>query len=175
MRLASFQMVFRVEKEDAVTLRNGKFLLFIAAVLVLAGGVLFLNRSSGSVAESDTRIAEDLIHQYFKAIQNSDVDQVVSLVIDTRFKDPKEKREVYDNASLEDPLYSYRVISVVKSSEDGPYEKSYDVKAAISNKKNGEIEITLPVVKVNGDWKVLIQHNDIPAKNSTFSDARHKN
>ncbi|WP_372011311.1 hypothetical protein NBRC13296_12085 [Paenibacillus chitinolyticus] len=164
MELASFHMVFMLEKEVTVTLRKGKVFIFLAAVLVLAGGVLFLNRSFGSIADSDSKKAEDLIHRYFKAIQSNDVDQVISLVIDSRYKDPKEQREVYESASIEDILYSYRIISVVTSLDDGSYEKSYDVNVAISNKKNGEIEIALPVVKVNRDWKVLIKHLDLPAK-----------
>lgn len=142
------------------SMKNLTILILLVALCATAS-FFFFNAISSNAKEPDESEIHKLFGTYFRAIKSGDVDTAIQLVIDTRWNDLKSQREGYQAAAKEDVIYSAKVVSL-SPQNDVKYGTIYNARLNVKNKTNGEFEIILPVVKVNGNWKILIQPVDLP-------------
>ncbi|NMO97428.1 hypothetical protein [Paenibacillus lemnae] len=147
--------------------------LFIIAVVIVASSFFYFNTTS-QASPPDEKEVKEIFEKYFDAIEKGDVDTAIGLVIDTRYQDIGSQRAGYQTAVKEDVIYSIEIDSIDQGDSSfmsnavnkrlaEEYEDRYFVDLAVENKTNGEFKITMPIVKNQGEWKILILPTEIPA------------
>ena len=120
-------------------------------LLVVAGvtaGVLYTSATASQTVEQESRQA---VTQYVEASKSGNVDELMKWTNDTRFKSDAEKRETYELIVKNDPFIRAEIvnISVVDSTHA-------NVTLRGTTKGTGTHDVTLPVVKDKGQWKVQV-------------------
>ncbi|MGK5509858.1 Rv0361 family membrane protein [Brevibacillus formosus] len=131
--------------------KGQKIALCLSLGAVLSTGGFMASKSFAS-ASQEKEITET-VHKYLDAVENRNVAVMAELTKDLRFENDKEKKKVYKS-------FAKHVTDVDQDSVS--VEIVDDEKANVSFKysnKHASEEITLPVVKENGEWKILVENN----------------
>lgn len=122
--------------------------LTIAFGLLVAGGTFV----SSTVASQDVeQEVQQAVTGYINAVKTGNVDEAVKYVHDTRFPNVEATKAQYKNLFKESPMSHAEIVSIVEVDDT---HAQVTIKA--KTKLSGTQEVTLPVVKEDGQWKVLI-------------------
>lgn len=124
-----------------------------AAVLALAvvAGTVYATSGSTGATQSPEQIVNQVLNQYMDAIKKGDVDRLMQITDDKRYKTDDEKRMVYTALTKEE----HPKIEVVSVKEETQEKVSATIR--IKTKTSGTHELVYPVVKEGDTWKLVIE------------------
>jgi len=131
-------------------MRYVKVLSSVTAVGLLVGAV-FLATPTNAKQPTELEVKE-AVENYFAAVKSGNVDAVMGLTVDKRYKSDLEKQRVYTNLLNEDHQADGKVLDVQMI--DASHAK---VAVRAKTKIAGEHDIVLPVVKESASWKIVIE------------------
>ncbi|NQF17813.1 DUF4878 domain-containing protein [Brevibacillus sp. HB1.3] len=123
------------------------FLLLGAAVVT--GGIWTSNTYASVNEEKEVK---ETVQIYLEALENGDASTMAKYTIDERFDNDEKKLKVYESAATEKMDIDMDSVSV---------EKIEDEKMSVTfhyTNRHASEDITLPVVKENDQWKVVIEN-----------------
>ncbi|NQF13487.1 hypothetical protein HPY31_06065 [Brevibacillus sp. HB1.3] len=123
-------------------------ILLLGAVVVIGG--IWTSNTYASVNEE--KEVKEMVQIYLKALENGDTPTMVEYTIDERFDNDKDKQKVYESFGTQKMDIDMDSVSVEKIEDE-----KMSVTFHYSNEHVSE-DITLPVVKENDQWKVVIEN-----------------
>nr|WP_087455702.1 DUF4878 domain-containing protein [Tumebacillus avium] len=122
----------------------------ITLSLVLFAVMVFITSSFVS-AESEEKEAREAVELYISAVTQGDVQQIVKLSKDERETDEGQRKEWLERYVRDHPVKKFEISSFNYVDEDSST-------VTLSGQFGEFIETaTLPLIKENGQWKVLIR------------------
>jgi len=121
----------------------------LTVVALLAGG--FFLATPSDAKQSALQEAKQAVEKYIEAIKNGNVDEMLKTTVDKRFNDDSSKRRAYETLAKEKDQKA-EILSV-----DRVDDTRMQLSLRVYTKAAGTQEITLPVVKENNEWKVVIE------------------
>jgi hypothetical protein len=123
--------------------------------LVVGGLLTTILLASTSAAKTSEEEAHEVVTQYLDAVKSRNVDEMIKHVKDTRFP-VEELRKRYLEIHQENPVHTVELVELSKVSETHLLAK-----IRFTSNISGDQVIELPVVKENGEWKVVIGQVDV--------------
>ncbi|WJQ81318.1 hypothetical protein [Brevibacillus brevis] len=123
-------------------------ILLLGAVAVTGG--IWTSNTYALVNEENE--GKEMVKIYLEALENGDTPTMVEYTIDERFDNDKDKQKVYESFGTQKMDIDMDSVSV---------EKIEDEKMSVTFHYSNELvseDITLPVVKENDQWKVVIEN-----------------
>ncbi|HJB22726.1 MAG TPA: hypothetical protein H9946_01115 [Candidatus Jeotgalibaca pullicola] len=118
-----------------------KILIGLLLLLLLVG-------CSTKAALTSEMEVEELLQNYLKALEDSDVTTLVDLSDDLRFPDKKEQLEEY--SGIDSKVSKTQIIEI---SNISPTE--FEAKVSIVD-DNGKHELKFPIKELENKWKVIV-------------------
>ncbi|ARU60312.1 hypothetical protein CBW65_03965 [Tumebacillus avium] len=135
---------------------NKKILILsCAAVLVVAGAFTFGNIQSQASATTEQE-AQQVATDYLDALVAKDVEKVVKYVQDVRFKTDAEELAGYQDIVTNNPVYSYKILSVETKS---PTQASVTIE--YTSEHRGTDQTTFNVFKKGKEWQVTLENIEL--------------
>jgi Putative lumazine-binding len=118
------------------------------ASAVIAVGVFASTSNASSEAEKEARF---VINKYMDAVKNGDVEGIAKYAKDTRFANMEEAKKEYKDLVKQNPVKKAEILNVKQVDEN-------NMVATVRFTQNHveDAEIQLPMVKENGDWKIVV-------------------
>lgn len=129
--------------------------LTLAATVVLSGGIFAATSGASSEAEKEAKFA---ITQYMNAVKKGDVETMAKYAKDTRYANIDEAKKDYKEIVKQNPVTKADILDVKKIDENNML-----VKILLSQNHVENAEVELPMVKENGDWKIVITGQNVDA------------
>src|SRR3569833_1204849 len=128
-----------------------------ASVLALAVvvGTIYATSASTSASQTAEQSAKDVVKQYVDAIKKGDVDTLMKITDDERYKTDAEKRMVY-TALTKEELPKIDLISVKEEASD-----KVSATIRMKTKTAGTHELVFPVGKEGDTWKLVIEKREV--------------
>ncbi|MDU7472318.1 MAG: DUF4878 domain-containing protein [Paenibacillus macerans] len=104
---------------------------------------------------------EQVVTSYIKAIEDKNVDAVINLVKDTRYSSLQDLKQEYEN------MISDNVFIDIKAGNVKTVNESNAEVQLVAQRNDGlnETDITLPLIKEDGNWKILITGQETSREN----------
>jgi hypothetical protein len=133
-----------------------------AAVVFVIGGIaagaLYNSATASPTAESEVKAT---VQHYFQAIKQGNVEEMMKLTDDKRFKNDEAKRSVYSSLVRAEELQDEKITNITPISGD-----RINVTLHSKTKGQGIQDMTIPVVRENGEWKLLIEGQVVENNNN---------
>jgi hypothetical protein len=128
-----------------------KWTLFAATILAVGAVTLFAADTGIYAKQSPEEEAKSTVTKYLDAVTSGDVEQILKYVEDKRYDDDARQKEEYSKMVTNSPVSKAEILSIQQVNES---EMEATIKFVEKNNKN--YEISLPVQKENGQWKVIV-------------------
>lgn len=130
---------------------------FFKSIFALALSVTLVSGYSASVTLADSPqdkdiSANEVVSKYIKAINEKKIESITDLVIDTRYSSQEDLQRDY-KGMVNDNVYTEIEVKDISTIDD-----SNAIVHLVAERNDGlkATDIDLPLVKNNGDWKILI-------------------
>lgn len=134
---------------DLVVFRKMRKMLLMTLVIMTIFPVTI---NANSLNNSELELAKQAVNNYIEATQKGDVYEAIKWVSDSRFDSIDDQISQYKESINTDPFSNVSIEKIVKDSNS-----SFTVNLKMIRKENGEVNnVSLPVVNINGTWKLLI-------------------
>ncbi|PWK14311.1 DUF4878 domain-containing protein [Tumebacillus permanentifrigoris] len=135
---------------------NKKTTLLATLIAVGVAGGLYFGVSKSQASATPEQEAKQAVKQYVDGLKTGNVDKIMQYSKDVRFKNDAERKQLYSNLTNEQDVLKAEVVSV-KLVDDS--HATFELHAKL--KSAGIQDVTLPVVKEDGTWKVVIEDIDL--------------
>ena len=132
-----------------------KIVAFTLVATVIAGGVFASTSSASSKAEKEAKF---VINKYLDAVKKGDVEEFAKYAKDTRFTNMEEAKKEYKDIVKQNPVKKAEVLEVKQVDENNMVAK-----VRFSQVNVVDAEVQLPMIKENGDWKIVITGQNVKA------------
>lgn len=126
--------------------------MFSALALLIVVIAFYVSGTISNANQTEERAIKQLVSDYLQAIQDKDLDAVMSLVIDKTYPNLEAQRKGYQEMLLNDEYYSADVLSTKKVDDN-----KYSAEVTVENKYTGKFNVVLDVVNTKEGWKILIE------------------
>ncbi|EJL39011.1 MULTISPECIES: DUF4878 domain-containing protein [Brevibacillus] len=138
-----------------------KKITFLILGLAVAGGVAFSSVGvPTSHASNDLTEAKKSVTAFVEAMNKQNVDEASKYILDTR--DKKQEKDTSSKKKLQKQIKKNNQNKKVKKTEaikllsvDKMADDTIKAEFLIAN-ENKDVEISLPVEKVDGEWKLIV-------------------
>lgn len=130
----------------------------VLATVIAVGvaGALYFGVSKSEASATPEQEAKQVAKHYVDGLKSGNVDKIMQNSKDVRFKNDSERKQMYSDLANEQDVLKAEVVSV-KLVDDSHANFALHAKF----KSSGTQDVTLPMVKEDGNWKVVIEDIDL--------------
>ncbi len=129
-----------------------KVLASVASIALLTGMVM-ISTPTGAT-ETAEREAKQVIEHYLNAVSSGNVDEIIKYSKDEREPDDSKRKEMLQRFIQKNPINKLEVLSM-------KFLNDKNISVTLSGEFGETSETkTLPLIKENDQWKILIKDNN---------------
>lgn len=131
-------------------MKSIKRLTFGVTALAIAASTMWYTSSEAAMPES--QVAKQAVINYIQAAEKQDANEIMKWVKDTRFESLEQQKNEYKEMFRNDPFEKVQVTRIKEVDENNMI-----VSLKMIRKGKGKTQsLDLPVIKEDGNWKLLI-------------------
>ncbi|ASS73770.1 hypothetical protein CIG75_01470 [Tumebacillus algifaecis] len=129
-----------------------KIVASITGIMLLAGVIIISNPTRAE--QTSEKEAKQAVTHYLNAVSAGDVNEIIKYSKDERVPDDTKRKEMLEHFMQNNPVKQIQVLSV-------NYINEANINVTISGQFGDTTETkTLPLIKENNQWKVLIEDSN---------------
>lgn len=131
-------------------MKKSSLIVSALAITAIVGALTF---NATQASQDDEKMATKAVQEYVTGFKNGDIGTMIKYIKDTRVTDPAQLKEQYEYyvKQNKDRSTDLKFVSIEKVNGE-----RYAANFEMSSKEFKATPFQLPVIKENGEWKILV-------------------